>query len=176
MIKSLLTRPVKKRPDRIRLQGRVLYLVDDASMMERQLRGEDLTWSRNLPFRDEISTDEIEKIHINYYLADIYKLSFDLENVFKRADLSIELCEKNNRPDLIPRTKLIKGYTFVYSTRFAEAMAEFKEAARISKDMGQSLLYGELLFRIGGNCVIYGQKKEGMKYMKRSLEILGNIS
>jgi 3-isopropylmalate/(R)-2-methylmalate dehydratase large subunit len=67
MIKSLLTRPVQKLPDRIRLQGRVLYLVDDMEMMERQLAGEDLAWSRDLPFRDEISTDEITPAWICYH-------------------------------------------------------------------------------------------------------------
>ncbi len=67
MIQSLLQRPVSKRPNRLRVQGRVLYLVDDARMMERQLAGEDLPWSRDLPLRDEISTDEITPAWVCYH-------------------------------------------------------------------------------------------------------------
>lgn len=67
MIKSLLKRPVKKRDGRIRLKGRILYLVDDLSMMERQLQGEDLAWRRDLPLRDEISTDEITPAFICFH-------------------------------------------------------------------------------------------------------------
>ena len=80
MIQSLLDRPVRKRPDRIRLKGRVLFLVDDAALMERQLEGEDLPWSRDLPLRDEISTDEITPAYICYHydekLGDFPYLGF----------------------------------------------------------------------------------------------------
>ena len=34
--------PVAKRPRQLRFTGRVLYLVDDAELMRRQLNGEDL--------------------------------------------------------------------------------------------------------------------------------------
>jgi 3-isopropylmalate/(R)-2-methylmalate dehydratase large subunit len=67
MIRSLLERPVRKRPDRIRLEGRILYLVDDAEMIRRQLNGEEVAWSPDLPLRDEISTDEITPAYICYH-------------------------------------------------------------------------------------------------------------
>ncbi|HXI03933.1 MAG TPA: aconitase family protein [Candidatus Saccharimonadales bacterium] len=86
MIESLLKRPVRKRPEKIRLQGRVLYLVDDAKMMERQLAGEDLPWRRDLPLRDEISTDEITPAYICYHydekLGDYPYLGFRAGQAF----------------------------------------------------------------------------------------------
>ncbi len=70
MMQSLKNRTVHKLPDRLRIQGRVLYLVDDARMMERQLGGESLPWSRDLPLRDEISTDEITPAWVCYHYDD----------------------------------------------------------------------------------------------------------
>ena len=35
MIESLRTRTVKKRPDRMTLKGRVLFLLDDAAAVKR---------------------------------------------------------------------------------------------------------------------------------------------
>ncbi len=67
MIESLLTRPVEKRPDRVRFEGRVLFLVDDAELMRRQLAGEDLAWPVDASLRDNISTDEITPAYICYY-------------------------------------------------------------------------------------------------------------
>lgn len=70
MIESLLKRSVQKRPDRISLKGRVLFLLDDAGMMRRQLEGEEIPWSADLPFRSEISTDEITPAYICYHFDD----------------------------------------------------------------------------------------------------------
>ena len=39
---DLGSRNVEKRPEDVRLEGRVLLLVDDAELMRRQLAGEDL--------------------------------------------------------------------------------------------------------------------------------------
>ncbi len=74
MIKSLLTRPVSKVPDRMRFDGRVLFLTSDPSLMKRQLEGEDLayTLSDHTPvvLRDNISTDEITPAYICYYFDE----------------------------------------------------------------------------------------------------------
>ncbi|MBI3982519.1 MAG: 3-isopropylmalate dehydratase [Gemmatimonadetes bacterium] len=67
MIPSLKARPVVKRSDRVRLDGRVLFLADDATLVRRQLEGEDLAWPIDAPLRDNISTDEITPAFICYY-------------------------------------------------------------------------------------------------------------
>ncbi|HWP38192.1 MAG TPA: aconitase family protein [Gemmatimonadales bacterium] len=56
-----------KRPDRVRLAGRILFLVDDEALIRRQLEGEDLDWPLDAPLRDNISTDEITPAYICYY-------------------------------------------------------------------------------------------------------------
>ncbi len=69
MRSDLLQLDVRKRPPRLRLEGRVLYLVDDAELMRRQLAGEDLELTPELraKLRDQISTDEITPAYICYY-------------------------------------------------------------------------------------------------------------
>jgi 3-isopropylmalate/(R)-2-methylmalate dehydratase large subunit len=67
MIEKLKRIPVEKRPPSVRLQGRILYLVDDADLVRRQLEGEDLSWPPPAPLRDNISTDEITPAYICYY-------------------------------------------------------------------------------------------------------------
>ncbi len=60
MPEDLLRRSVKRLPEGIRFDGRILLLVDDADLMRRQLDGEDLPGDpREYPLRDDISTDEI---------------------------------------------------------------------------------------------------------------------
>jgi 3-isopropylmalate/(R)-2-methylmalate dehydratase large subunit len=63
---------VEKRPPTLRFQGRVLYLVDDADLMRRQLEGEDLELTAELrgKLRDQISTDEITPAYICYYFDE----------------------------------------------------------------------------------------------------------
>jgi len=61
---SLLNRTVEKRPDKVKLQGRILFLTEDPELIRRQLAGEDLPWDTKNPqnnpkLRDDISTDEI---------------------------------------------------------------------------------------------------------------------
>ncbi|MDQ3697696.1 MAG: aconitase family protein [Gemmatimonadota bacterium] len=75
MTASLLTRPVGKVADRIRFDGRVLFLTEDAALIRRQLEGEDLAFDPAAPpgsslrpaLRDDISTDEITPAYICYY-------------------------------------------------------------------------------------------------------------
>ncbi|HEU0013633.1 MAG TPA: aconitase family protein [Longimicrobium sp.] len=69
MIPSLLTRPIEKLPPDVRLEGRVLFLVDDPELVRRQLAGEDveLTDEVRALLRDNISTDEITPAYICYY-------------------------------------------------------------------------------------------------------------
>ncbi len=51
----------------VKFDGRILFLLDDAELMRRQLAGQDLEWPASLPLRDEISTDEITPAYICYY-------------------------------------------------------------------------------------------------------------
>jgi 3-isopropylmalate/(R)-2-methylmalate dehydratase large subunit len=63
---------VRRRPEHLRFDGRVLFLVDDAELMRRQLAGEDLAFSPELRarLRDQISTDEITPAYICYYFDE----------------------------------------------------------------------------------------------------------
>ena len=69
---DLLELNVTKRPAALRFQGRVLYLVDDADLIRRQLAGEDLELDDQLraKLRDQISTDEITPAYICYYFDE----------------------------------------------------------------------------------------------------------
>src|SRR5215510_8625636 len=69
---SLLTREISKRPDQVRLSGRILFLTEEPALIRRQLAGEDLPWdtrnpSNNPKLRDDISTDEITPAHYCFY-------------------------------------------------------------------------------------------------------------
>ncbi|MFZ0953297.1 MAG: aconitase family protein [Candidatus Sulfotelmatobacter sp.] len=75
MINSLLERKIEKRPDRVRLQGRILFLTEDPELIKRQLAGEDLPWdtkdpANNPKLRDDISTDEITPAHYCFYFDE----------------------------------------------------------------------------------------------------------
>ncbi len=72
---SLLNRKVAKRPDQVKLQGRILFLTEDPELIQRQLAGEDLPWDtqhpeRNPKLRDDISTDEITPAHICFFFDE----------------------------------------------------------------------------------------------------------
>jgi 3-isopropylmalate/(R)-2-methylmalate dehydratase large subunit len=72
---SLLNRTVEKRPDMVRLQGRILFLTEDPELIKRQLAGEDVAWDtqhpeRNPKLRDDISTDEITPAHICFFFDE----------------------------------------------------------------------------------------------------------
>lgn len=67
---GLADRRVEKRPSVLRFPGRVLYLVDDAELLRRQLQdGLDLTLAeaREAGLRDQISTDEITPAYICFF-------------------------------------------------------------------------------------------------------------
>ncbi|MGD0511908.1 MAG: aconitase family protein [Terriglobales bacterium] len=75
MISSLLERKIEKRHDKVRLQGRILFLTEDPELIKRQLAGEDLTWdtknsANNPKLRDDISTDEITPAHYCFYFDE----------------------------------------------------------------------------------------------------------
>src|SRR5690242_17737719 len=78
MIQSLLSRPVQKVPDRVRFDGRVLFLAEDPEVVRRQLDGEDIPFDPAAPvgsvahptLRDNISTDEITPAYICYYFDE----------------------------------------------------------------------------------------------------------
>ena len=72
MIPSLLERKIEKRPEKVRLQGRILFLTEDPELIKRQLAGWDLPWDAKNPannpkLRDDISTDEITPAHYCFY-------------------------------------------------------------------------------------------------------------
>ena len=72
---SLLQRTVTKRPGRVLLRGRILFLTEDPELIKRQLAGEDLPWDtahpeRNPKLRDDISTDEITPAHICFFFDE----------------------------------------------------------------------------------------------------------
>lgn len=67
---GLAARRVEKRPSVLRFPGRVLYLVDDAELLRRQLRdGLELTLAEASAtgLRDQISTDEITPAYICFF-------------------------------------------------------------------------------------------------------------
>src|SRR5688500_15043142 len=72
MSTDLLKLDVQKRPSKLRFDGRVLFLVDDADLIRRQLAGEDLELTDELraKLRDQISTDEITPAYICYYFDE----------------------------------------------------------------------------------------------------------
>lgn len=71
----MLNRNVEKRPDKVKLQGRILFLTEDPELIRRQLAGEDLPWDTKNPqnnpkLRDDISTDEITPAHICFFFDE----------------------------------------------------------------------------------------------------------
>ncbi len=75
MKNPLLSREVSKRPDQVKLQGRIFFLTEDPELIRRQLAGEDLAWDTQNPannpkLRDDISTDEITPAHICFFFDE----------------------------------------------------------------------------------------------------------
>ncbi len=69
---SLLERKIEKRPGKVRLRGRILFLTEDPELIRKQLVGWDLPWDTKTPaknpkLRDDISTDEITPAHCCFY-------------------------------------------------------------------------------------------------------------
>jgi len=67
MLETLRSRPVEKLPASVRLEGRILFLCEDAGLVKSQLAGQDLDWTPAARLRDNISTDEITPAYICYY-------------------------------------------------------------------------------------------------------------
>ena len=67
LIQRLKQRNVEKRSVEVALDGRVLYLVDDPVAIQKQLSGENLSLNHGLPYRDNISTDEMTPAYVCYY-------------------------------------------------------------------------------------------------------------
>jgi len=71
----LLSRQVSKRPDKVKLPGRILFLTEDPELIKKQLAGWDLPWNTKDPaanpkLRDDISTDEITPAHYCFYFDE----------------------------------------------------------------------------------------------------------
>src|SRR5262245_47902720 len=56
-----------KRSSSVRLNGRVLFLTEDISLIRRQLEGEDLFFDPALPLMNNISTDEMTHLWYCFY-------------------------------------------------------------------------------------------------------------
>src|SRR5437867_412437 len=56
--------------DVVRFDGRILFLSQDARIVERQLGGEDVSLDEALPLRTDVSTDEITPAWICYYFDE----------------------------------------------------------------------------------------------------------
>src|SRR5882724_2909134 len=70
MIESLLNRKVEKRPAKVQLTGRILFLAEDPVLVRSQLEGTDLD-PENIPaLRSDISTDEMTPAYICYYFDE----------------------------------------------------------------------------------------------------------
>src|SRR5207244_5580832 len=67
---ALRTRRVEKLPAQGQLEGRILFLTEDAGLVRRQLDGQDLDWRPGTTLTDNISTDEITPAYICYYYDD----------------------------------------------------------------------------------------------------------
>jgi 3-isopropylmalate/(R)-2-methylmalate dehydratase large subunit len=72
VISPLFERKIEKRPDKVHLHGRILFLTEDAELIKKQLAGWDLPWdtkktANNPKLRDDISTDEITPAHFCFY-------------------------------------------------------------------------------------------------------------
>jgi len=56
--------------DCIKLPGRVLFLSEDPSKIQRQIHGEDIPLAAALPLRDEVTVDEIAPAWVCYYFGE----------------------------------------------------------------------------------------------------------
>lgn len=70
MIESLLRKKIEKRPDKVKLQGRILFLAEDPALVRAQIEGQDLGVRDIPPLRNDISTDEITPAYICYHFDE----------------------------------------------------------------------------------------------------------
>ncbi len=62
-----MTIPMDTPARSVRIQGRILYITEDAALLERQLGGEDLAFDAERPLVSNISTDELTPGWVCYY-------------------------------------------------------------------------------------------------------------
>lgn len=55
------------RPERVRFQGRIVYLTEDSDLLRKQLDGEQLAWDPDRALLNNISTDEITPGWVCFY-------------------------------------------------------------------------------------------------------------
>ena len=70
MIEDLLNRHIEKRPENLKFEGRILYLLDDAELVRGQLyEGINIQHPHDYIslLRDQISTDEITPAYICFF-------------------------------------------------------------------------------------------------------------
>ena len=67
MLEALRRRAVRKLPQSVRLEGRILFLTEGPVELRSQLEGRDLEWRPGIKLRDDISTDEITPAYVCYY-------------------------------------------------------------------------------------------------------------
>jgi len=70
MIESLLSRKVEKRPSKVELKGRILFLAEDPAIVRSQIEGVDLDPANIPSLRNDISTDEMTPAYICYYFDE----------------------------------------------------------------------------------------------------------
>lgn len=70
MIESLLSRKVEKRPLKVQLNGRVLFLAEDPAIVRSQIEGANVDPANIPPLRNDISTDEMTPAYICYYFDE----------------------------------------------------------------------------------------------------------
>jgi 3-isopropylmalate/(R)-2-methylmalate dehydratase large subunit len=62
--------PRSGAPAAVEFDGRILFLSEDARVVERQLRGEDVRLEDALPLRSDVSTDEITPAWVGYFFDE----------------------------------------------------------------------------------------------------------
>ncbi|HSF23148.1 MAG TPA: aconitase family protein [Blastocatellia bacterium] len=70
MIQSLLSRKVEKRPAKVQLKGRILFLAEDPALIRSQIEGNNLDPGNIPALRNDISTDEMTPAYICYYFDE----------------------------------------------------------------------------------------------------------
>src|SRR5215813_11579774 len=70
MIQALLDRKVEKRPTKVRLNGRILFLAEDPAVVKSQLECRDVDPHAIPALRDNISTDEMTPAYICYHFDE----------------------------------------------------------------------------------------------------------
>src|SRR3989449_3007620 len=67
LVCRLLLEKKKTLPDLVRLEGRVLFLGEGATLVPSQLAGADFDWTHAIALRDNTQTDEITPAFCRYY-------------------------------------------------------------------------------------------------------------